>query len=298
MPTTPSVLAEAREEFEELISTIRPKLHRYCARMTGSVVEAEDVVQDALAKAYYQLSTTEVVNLEGWLFRIVHNRAIDYLREAKRSPIDFVEEYPPQLDVTPPLESEEIATLALSFYLQLTPMQRSCVILKDVIGYSLAEVSETLDVSVGAVKAALHRGRDNLRAHAKTAKIDALPVLDATETRLLSQYVERFNARDFDAVRAMLADDVRLDLVERVKKQGAAVRNYFDNYSKVTDLRFTLGFIDRKPAILVSDIEEPDQFIYIILLKWDHGKVASIRDFRYARLVMLDADVVVADRGE
>ena len=299
MATTSTILAAARDEFDELIKNIRPKLHRYCARMTGSVVEAEDVVQDALGKAYYLLSTTEVTNLEGWLFRIAHNKAIDFLREAKNSPIDFVEEYPPQGEVASPLENEEVTKLAVSIYLQLTPMQRSCVVLKDVIGYSLSEVSEMLDVSVGAIKAALHRGRENLRDLANKVDDNVPLPLDEPETKLLSMYVERFNARDFDAIRAMLTDDVRLDLVERLKTQGAVeVGKYFHNYSRIEDWRLTLGFVERRPAILVSDIEDPRQYIYIILIQWDQQKVALIRDYRYARLVMLDADIEVVRDGK
>ncbi len=74
-------LTRARAEFDELVSEIRPELHRYCARMTGSVIDGEDVVQDALAKAYNALATTsQVSNMRGWLFRIAHNKAIDHLR--------------------------------------------------------------------------------------------------------------------------------------------------------------------------------------------------------------------------
>ena len=57
-------LATARTEFEALVAQIRPELHRYCARMTGSVVEGEDVVQDTLAKAFYLLPRSdEIANL-------------------------------------------------------------------------------------------------------------------------------------------------------------------------------------------------------------------------------------------
>ncbi len=78
-PLLSPALARARAEFEELVKDIRPELHRYCARMIGSVVDAEDVVQDALAKAFYALPTTSVANMRGWLFRIAHNKAIDHL---------------------------------------------------------------------------------------------------------------------------------------------------------------------------------------------------------------------------
>src|SRR5882724_9323438 len=78
--------------FLETIATLRPDLHRYCARMTGSVTDGEDVVQDTLARAYYELSQLqELPALRPWLFRIAHHRAIDlWRRETVRAtePID------------------------------------------------------------------------------------------------------------------------------------------------------------------------------------------------------------------
>lgn len=289
---SPPVLAAAREEFDRLVKQFRPNLHRYCARMTGSVVDAEDVVQDTLAKAYYLLPTTEVSNFEGWLLRIAHNKAIDYLRKTGSNPTEALDEYPLQADLAPPLENKELATLALSIYLQLTPLQRSCVIFKDVIGNSLAEISELLDVSVGAVKAALHRGRENLRKLSESVDSGVPLRLEEPEASLLSRYVECFNARDFDAVRAMLADDVRLDVVERVKAQGAVeVAQYFHNYSKQEDWYLSLGFVEGKPAVLISDPQETSSVLYFVFVQWDRGKVSSIQDYRYARCVMADAEI-------
>ena len=264
--------------------------------MTGSVVDAEDVVQDALAKAYYLLPTTEVSNLQGWLFRIVHNKAIDHLRKSRINPTEPLEEHPLQAGLAPPLENQELATLAFSIYLQLTPMQRSCVILKDVIGYSLVEISEMLEASVGAIKAALHRGRENLRRLSKSVDAGVPLRLEEPEASLLSKYVERFNARDFDAVRAMLGDDVRLDLVARTKARGALeVGQYFSNYSKQEDWHLSLGFVEARPAVLVADPQETASAIYFVLLQWDGGKISLIRDYRYARYVMGDASIARAN---
>src|SRR5207253_5915111 len=67
--------------FLETISTLRPSLHRYCARMTGSVLDGEDVVQEALFEAYRKLDKfDEGRPVKPWLFRIAHNRCIDFLR--------------------------------------------------------------------------------------------------------------------------------------------------------------------------------------------------------------------------
>src|SRR5437870_11311867 len=80
-----SYLQDARRRFLDLIDEVRPDLHRYCARMTGSITDGEDVVQDTLARAYYELAELkEMPALRPWLFRIAHNRAIDYMSSYKR----------------------------------------------------------------------------------------------------------------------------------------------------------------------------------------------------------------------
>jgi hypothetical protein len=81
--------------------------------------------------------------------------------------------------------------------------------------------------------------------------------LDERERELLARYVDRFNACDFDAVRAMLADEVRLDLIGRAKFGGVAeVGQYFDRYAQVDDWRLALGVVEGRPAILVDDPRE------------------------------------------
>jgi len=76
--------AEAREAFDRLLGELRPKLHRYCARMTGSVIDGEDVIQEALVKAIDAFPPADsIANLEGWLFRIAHNAALDFFAPAR-----------------------------------------------------------------------------------------------------------------------------------------------------------------------------------------------------------------------
>jgi len=292
-PLLSPALARARAEFEELVKDIRPELHRYCARMIGSVVDAEDVVQDALAKAFYALPTTSVANMRGWLFRIAHNKAIDHLRRSSHQHLEKLDEYALLAEPDPPLEEQELVAVALSVFLKLAPKQRSCVILKDVIGYSLAEISELLDATVPEIKAALHRGRTRLRELSKSLTANEPAPLDEQERELLARYIDRFNARDFDAVRAMLADEVRLDLINRSTRRGLAeVGEYFHRYNQVDDWHLALGAVENHPAILVYDSREPSsQPVYFMLLAWDDAQVSLIRDYRYARYVMRDAAV-------
>lgn len=277
-----------------LLAEMRPRLHRYCARMVGSVIDGEDVLQDALIKAVESFSSAgPIVNPGGWLFRIAHNTALDFLRRRNRQEaLRSGEEVDMIADPVDILASREIASASLRTFLRLPVAQRSSVILMDVLGCSLQEVCEVMDFSLPAVKAALHRGRTRLRELAEKPDDLPHPRLSGAERDRLGAYVARFNARDFDAIRAMIADDVRLDLVNKTRMNGKAeVSRYFGNYSKVGDWHLVPGLVEGRPAILVFDPNQPGSAPkYFVLLQWSADKVATIRDFRHAPYIIDGAE--------
>jgi RNA polymerase sigma-70 factor (ECF subfamily) len=230
-----------------------------------------------------------VENLRAWLFRVAHNKALDHLR---RYDVRFSEtldgEVPAQVEDSP-LDAAEMAEWGLSHFVRLTALQRSCVILKDVLSYSLEEISEILDASVPSIKGALHRGRVSLRRQAASAESQPAPALPHDQAVLLERYVALFNARDFDALRAMLAEDVRLELVGMAEKSGAVeVGGYFTNYERLAGLRLEAGVVDGRPAILVR--EQPDaDAVYCLFLRFRGERIQFIRDYRYARHVFDEA---------
>ena len=120
------------------------------------------------------------------------------------------------------------------------------------------------------------------------------PVLTSAERDALQAYVERFNAHDFDAVRDMLAEEVRLDLVAKTKMKGKKeVATYFHNYSGKPDWLLTAGLVEGHPAALVLDPAHRDGApLYFVLLEWTGGQLATLRDFRYARYAMDGAELV------
>src|SRR5262245_4841639 len=171
------------DTLNRLMAEARPRLHRYCARMVGSVFDGEDVVQDALAKAAAALPAAgDIENAERWLFAIAHNAALDALRHRKRKA-----EVPLEIDSpdqpAQPAEAEQwiAASASLATLMQLPIIQRSTVVLMDVLGYSLAETVEILGTTLPAVKAALHRGRARLKSLAQTPTTAPAPTLDARE---------------------------------------------------------------------------------------------------------------------
>jgi RNA polymerase sigma-70 factor, ECF subfamily len=282
---------------EQLLGELRPRLHRYCARMTGSVVDGEDVVQETMLKAM-EAAAQPIANPEGWLFRIAHHAALDFLRRRAREEAQHSNE---ELDLIAspknPIEARQIAAASLRTLMRLPASQRSSVIFSDVLGYSLQETCEMVGGSVPAVKAALQRGRVRLRALAEEADDAPVPALAEPERTRLKTYVARFNAHDFDGVRAMLAEDVRLEIVNRVRLDGKkSVAPYFSNYATRPHWRFVPGFVDRRPAMLVYDADDPDQRLkYFVLLTWADERVVGIRDFVFARYAMDGAELAVMD---
>jgi RNA polymerase sigma-70 factor, ECF subfamily len=122
-----------------------------------------------------------------------------------------------------------------------------------------------------------------------------LPVLSKDERARLSTYVDRFNARDFDAVRDMLAEEVRLELVSRARMSGRAeVGRYFGNYASIHDWQLAAGLVDGRPALIVRDPHDAARRPgYFILLQWAGERVSAIRDFRHARYAIEAAEVFV-----
>jgi RNA polymerase sigma-70 factor (ECF subfamily) len=172
---------------------------------------------------------------------------------------------------------------------KLTALQRSCVILKDVLSYSLEEISDILDVSVPSIKGALHRGRAALRREGGASEKQPARPLPQEQAAQLGRYVALFNARDFDALRAMLAEDVQLELVGLTEKSGATdVGAYFGNYAKIEGMRVEVGEVDGRPALLVHDRPGAAP-IYFLFVRFRDDRIRFIRDYRYARYVFDEA---------
>jgi len=279
------------DEFADRLKALRPRLHRYCARMTGSAVNGEDVVQDTLVKALHaRAQGAQVDHLEGWLFRIAHNASLDYLRDRSRNTVVPLTE-----DVeAAPMSETDIIAVSFQTFLRLPELQRCAVILKDVLGHSVDEIASIAGCSPAAAKSALQRGRGALRQLMQAPEDTRLPLMSDADRRKITAYVHLFRSGDFDAIRAMLADDVKLDLVNRLKLQGRdEIGRYFTRYAQETKWRFALGAVEGQPAMLVFDstgsMETPAHFV---LIDWSESRIMEIRDFLFAPYVLEAIDWV------
>ena len=237
--------------FLETVATLRPSLHRYCARMTGSVMDGEDVVQEALFEAYRKLDKfDESRPLKPWLFRIAHNRSIDFLRrKGVRNEAEFAVAMPVATERTEPVL--ETGKAVEHLVLTLPPKERACVLLKDVFDYSLEEIADLVDSSVGGVKAALNRARTKLAESPPRVK----PARNATPElkRVMQLYVERFNRRDWDGVRELITADARLNVAERFAGKFSDAP-YFFNYERwPVPWKLAVGDVDGEPVVIMLE---------------------------------------------
>jgi RNA polymerase sigma-70 factor, ECF subfamily len=281
-----------------LADKLRPELHRYCARLMGSVIDGEDVVQDTFARALVALSDIEdVPPLRPWLFRIAHNRALDLLRSRAiraAEPIEAAHEVadPESPDPVEVLMRREAVETAVSRFVELSTVQRSVVILKDVLDQSLEDIAALLDLTVNAVKAHLARGRARLKEINGRAPAKPVP---RQPSPAVARYVDLFNQRDWDGLRSMLADDVRLIQSTHAPRVGAAdVGMFFGIYSRSAPVRLAPAWLDGREVIAVWEDAAAVKPSYLMWLEWKDGRISFIRDYRYVRYVVDDADLVLA----
>lgn len=272
--------------FLATIANLRPRLHRYCARMTGSSPDGEDVMQEALFEAFRKLDRfDDSRELSPWLFQIAHNRCIDSLRrrkvrekaEAATVEEDIVEPgEPPSLDFNKALER---------LVINLPPKERACVLLKDAFDYSLQDIAPLVGSTVGGVKAALSRGRSKL------ATLDDTPIAKRAMApdvlALVRLYVERFNARDWEGVRELTSADARLHVADRFAGRFAD-SPYFINYERATNAwHLALGEVDGETLIItLRDSASGLAPSSIIRLLVGGGRIVGIVDYIHCPWVL------------
>jgi RNA polymerase sigma-70 factor, ECF subfamily len=268
-----------RLAFIESIADLRPRMHRYCARMTGSALDGEDVMQEAIFEAYLKLGSFDAARPLGpWLFKIAHNRCIDFLRrrQARRETEAAVE---PLAWVDPPEAMGRAIDRAIErLVIVLPPKERACILLKDVFDYSLEDIADLVESTTGGVKAALSRGRGKL-ATLTDARSPKRKVNEA-ELALLRLYVDRFNRRDWQGVRELASADARLTVADCFAGR-LADSPYFVEYERpIVAWRMALGEVDGETVVVIlrDDPQGPIPFS-AIRVGIAGGRITSIADY-------------------
>jgi RNA polymerase sigma-70 factor, ECF subfamily len=208
----PEVVRGSWHRFLDTYEPLRPELYRYCRHLTRSPWDAEDLTQDALARAFVTLGQMGAPpeNPRAWLFRVTSNLWIDRARKLRREqPLEDRE--PQGAPAADHVGAREAAGTLLGV---LSPQERAAVVLKDAFDLSLDEIATALSTTVGTVKSALHRARGKLVEPALLE--DAPPPAPA----VINGFVAAFNAGDIDRLTALLLDTSAVEVVGATTQYG------------------------------------------------------------------------------
>ncbi|MBZ4416701.1 RNA polymerase sigma factor [Myxococcus sp. RHSTA-1-4] len=205
-PDLPDAVRASWHRFADTYEPLRGELYRYCRHLTRSPWDAEDLAQDTMSRAFAALGRmgSAPPNPRAWLFRVASNLWLDHVRRPRLS-----------IEPAPTTSSQpiELRDAAGTLLVQLAPQERAAVVLKDAFGFSLEEVAGILRTTVGAVKAALHRGRGKLLApEVDAGRAPARGVVDA--------FCAAFNARDIERLTALLLDMATVEVVGATASYG------------------------------------------------------------------------------
>lgn len=274
--------------FLQRTEALRPDLHRYCRALTGSVWDAEDLVQDTLLRAFAKLGEVadSVENPKGYLFRIASNLWTDHFRRAQLAPPETpIQGENPERRADVRLAAKQLMNL-------LPPQERAAVVLKDVFDYRLEEIASTLQTTVGAVKAALHRGRGKL------ATPQASRQLAPPSEALLDQFVDAFNARDLNRVASLLREDAVGDVVGMGTAQGRnTIRDsslYYGLFLEKGEPRAEVRLYEGEPIVVIWYALDPSRPLVCDLMRFEEleGQISRLRFFCFCPETM--AEIVAA----
>ena len=287
--------------FGALTEALRADLLVHCYRFMGAMTDAEDLVQETLAKAWRGRHTYRgEAGLRTWLRRIATRACLDALRARRgrrtlpsaaddpgRGEVLWLEPLPDDLladvdsDPAATYDARESVSLAFLVALQrLPPRQRAALILRDVLALSAIEAAEHIDVSVSALNSLLHRARRTMRD--RYAPPPSATVADAATARLLREYVRAWEQGDVDRLLTVIRHDAALEMppIPHAAVGHAAIRAFLaDGILDGTPGRWrgvTTGANGGPAAALYRLTDGVFEFTGVHLLNVRHGRIATM----------------------
>jgi len=293
-------LRQSWQQYLELLEPLRPSLHRYCRSLTGDVWAAEDLVQDTLLRAFGRIASLhrDARPARSYVLRIATNLWIDRVRRGRIESAAIAQVDPP---AAAPGSRESLGDAGAALLSRLAPRERAAVLLKDVFDLDLQEAAEVLGSSVGAVKAALHRGRAKL-----TEEPDAMREARRTppSKALVERFVALFNAGDRDALLELVLDAAPVEDVGHFEQFGSGAKqselSWFNGALGLIAGAQDEGFASQRAAagdfrgepilLLFRTRNRRERLEVVTRLEEEDGRVAGLRSYGFCRETMRELE--------
>jgi RNA polymerase sigma-70 factor, ECF subfamily len=293
LPDDPA-LGELRSQFLNAVAKFRPVLHRFCTRMCGSVLDGEDLVQEILAAASYKVTPANPGFLEPSLLKMAH-QACEYFirldrghRESRMMYGDGVSR--PSAPRHVPHQAPIEESLAARAHV-LQPLERTAVVAKDVLGYSLVATTELIGTTYPHVKLALYRGRAILR---ELPPLTPSPPIDPERLAMFRTLAECFNRLDAAVFRRLVRADARVEILGAFSGRMSDMDSlYAGTYAAIPwEWTQSVALVDGDPVLVTSRRDGDGWQPYsAVRLWWERGQVVRIRDYMHIRHILRDARI-------
>jgi len=280
-----NAMVAAWNGFLEVLDPYRPELFRYCRRLTGDVFEAEDLIQDTLEQGFAGLARAggKLENPRAYVLRIASNLWVSRVRRAiaQRRALDQIAPAPAGNDETETTEQGlRVRAAAARLLGELSPQEQAALVLKEVFDFRLTEIAEILCTTSGAIKAALHRGRDRLRDVDRSER----PVRHDVSRPVLEKFVALFNSRDRDGLLALMLDTacVEMSPVETAIGKATIAREpgwLFFNLRGAA--RWEVSELEGEPIVLVLSDPDRPHIGSVMRLETEADRISLIRVYAF-----------------
>jgi RNA polymerase sigma-70 factor (ECF subfamily) len=302
------------QAFEALVEPFRRELHVHCYRLTGSLNDADDMLQESLLRAWRRIETFEDrAPFRIWLYRVATTTCLNELAVRRRrrrlfgpqewsggpppvAEIDYLQPYPDHLldetaDPAARLDSKESVALAFIAAIQLLPpRQRAVLLLRDVLTWSAREVADSLECSVASVNSALQRARTTLRSRVKADEPDPKSgaISDVSERRMLARFMDAWERTDFDALASLLREDAVLAMPPEAQwfRGRSAIVDFFATVpaaGRLEQIHLVPVGSNRQPAVAAYLADPGDgghQFYGLMVLAIQGEEIVAITGFQ------------------
>jgi RNA polymerase sigma-70 factor, ECF subfamily len=276
------------------LSPLRPALYRYCRRLTGNTWDADDLVQETLIRGFGILGfgQAEITDPRAYLLRIASNAWIDWQRRkaVEASALDQIAAASPQHAGPGHEDAAAVRDAGAVLMQNLAPQERAAVVLKDLFDMSLEECGRILGSSIGAIKAALHRGRSRLQdSQSRVAQLTRPKPRMNPSKALLDRFAQLYNARDMPGLVALMLDDGGIEMMGVEMEVG---RKWFErketgwfahNFQALPDMRWQPIDYNGEPVVLVLTKRDGKDVLFSVMrLEAIDDRISRIRSYAFS----------------